>query len=169
MNSNTLYILSGLPGVGKTTLSKLLAAHVGAVYLRIDTIEQALKDLCEIDVQSQGYTLAYRIAADNLRLGLAVVADSCNPIELTRRDWEAVADASKSAFKNIEVICSDIHQHQKRIETRIAETNDHLLPDWHDVIHREYQAWSRSRIVIDTADRTPDDSLSELLQALDKK
>ena len=25
-----------------------------------------------------------RIAADNLRLGISVVADSCNPIELTR-------------------------------------------------------------------------------------
>jgi len=39
-----LFIFSGLPGTGKTTLSRQLAQHVGAAYLRIDTIEQALRD-----------------------------------------------------------------------------------------------------------------------------
>ncbi len=61
-----LYIFSGLPGSGKSTLSKWLSAHLGAVYLRIDTIEQALRDLCAFDVQGEGYRLAYRIARDNL-------------------------------------------------------------------------------------------------------
>ncbi len=35
----TLYIFSGLPGAGKTTLAKQLANQVGAFYLRIDTVE----------------------------------------------------------------------------------------------------------------------------------
>ena len=37
-----LYIFGGLPGTGKTTLARYLAHHQRAVYLRIDTIEQAL-------------------------------------------------------------------------------------------------------------------------------
>ena len=81
-----LFIFSGLPGTGKTTLSQRLAQHTGAVHLRIDTIEQALRDLCKLDVQAEGYGLAYRVASDNLRLGLHVVADSCNPIDLTRQE-----------------------------------------------------------------------------------
>lgn len=39
-----LIIFGGLPGVGKTTISKALASELKAVYLRIDTVEQVLKD-----------------------------------------------------------------------------------------------------------------------------
>ena len=98
----TLYIFSGLPGTGKSTLAKLVAQHYRALYLRIDTIEQGLRDLCSLVIQSEGYRLSYRIAGDNLRLGLNVVADSCNPIELTRREWEQTAREAKAEFRNIE-------------------------------------------------------------------
>ena len=86
-----LFIFSGLPGSGKSTLAVALARQAGAVYVRVDTIEQALRDLCGVEVGGEGYQLAHRIALDNLRVGLSVVADSCNPIELTRREWERVA------------------------------------------------------------------------------
>ncbi|MEU6773507.1 AAA family ATPase [Streptomyces sp. NPDC046759] len=34
--------MGGLPGTGKTTHARLLAARIGAVHLRVDTIEQAI-------------------------------------------------------------------------------------------------------------------------------
>jgi predicted kinase len=43
-SSPTLYIFSGLPGSGKSSLAKLLACERHAVYLRIDTIEQGLRE-----------------------------------------------------------------------------------------------------------------------------
>ena len=43
---SVLYIFSGLPGSGKTALAKALAEKTASVYLRIDTIEQAIRDLC---------------------------------------------------------------------------------------------------------------------------
>lgn len=62
-----LFILSGLPASGKSALAKLLAKEYDAVYLRIDTVEQGLRDICGLDVQGEGYRLSYRIAADNLK------------------------------------------------------------------------------------------------------
>ena len=44
-NPNALHIL-GPPGSGKTALSQRLARDLKAVHLRIDTIEQGLRDLC---------------------------------------------------------------------------------------------------------------------------
>jgi predicted kinase len=110
MKDATLYIFSGLPGTGKTTLSQLFARRIGAAHLRIDTIEQALRELCSIDVQGEGYRLADRVASDILKAGVDVVADSCNPIELTRREWEeaavigpiwtSISQSSRSSFPN---------------------------------------------------------------------
>ena len=39
-----LIIFSGLPGSGKSTIARALAQQLGAVYLRIDTIEQAIRE-----------------------------------------------------------------------------------------------------------------------------
>lgn len=158
-----LYIFSGLPGSGKSELSKRVAKAFGAVYLRVDTIEQGLREQCSIDVQGEGYRLGYRIAADNLRLGLSVVADSCNPLELTRREWEQVARDALGGFINIEVICSDADEHRQRVERRIADIPGLKLPSWSEVENREYDEWTVDRIVIDTAGRSQEECEHELL------
>ena len=159
-----LFIFSGLPGCGKTTLSKHLAQSVSAVHLRIDTIEQALRDLCNMKVEGEGYRLAYRVAADNLRLGMSVIADSCNPIELTRVEWEQVAGECGARFINVEILCSDRVEHQQRVDARHAKSCD--APAWKDVESRRYERWSRGRVVIDTAGRTIAASVSALIEAV---
>lgn len=157
-----LYVFSGLPGVGKTTLAKRLAASLNACYLRIDTVEQALLDLCNVKAEGEGYRLSYRIAADNLDNGVSVVADSCNTIALTRREWEAVADDAGSRCVNIEVVCSDREEHKNRVESRTADMADQYLPTWADVEAREYEPWTEQRVVVDTAGRFEDEAFALL-------
>jgi predicted kinase len=162
----SLYVFSGLPGTGKTILSQRLAGQVKAVHLRIDTVEQGLRDLCGIVVEAEGYLLAYRVAADNLRLGVSVVADSCNSIELTRDEWETLARDTQAQCVNIEVICSDPLEHRRRIESRSSNIAGLVLPKWEDVTCREYHPWTRERIVIDTARKTENECFAELLAKL---
>ena len=49
--------------MGKTTIARELAPRIGAVHLRIDSIEDVLVALDE-DVDDRGYRVAYAIAAD---------------------------------------------------------------------------------------------------------
>ena len=166
MKKTTLYILSGLPGVGKSKLAKLLAAKINATFLRIDTIEQGLRDLCNLTVEGEGYRLAYRIASDNLLAGNNVIADSCNPIELTREEWNQVAKNSQANYVNIQVICSDQADHRARIENRISEIPNLKLPNWQQIQNREYHDWSADRIIIDTAGKSANKSFAELVKLL---
>jgi predicted kinase len=158
-----LYIFSGLPGAGKTTLAKCLANHVKASFLRIDTVEVGISDLCDFKVEGEGYRLSYRIAADNLRIGNSVVADSCNPIELTRREWQDVAISNNSSYTNIEVICSDKGEHKKRIEERECDIPGSILPSWQQVVEHEYESWVEDRVIIDTASKSINECLNDLL------
>ena len=158
----TLYIFSGLPATGKTTLSQLLAQQTNSIYLRIDTVEQGLRDLCNLQVQGEGYRISYRIASDNLRLGVSIVADSCNSILLTRKEWQEVAVHAGAEYINIEIICSDKSEHKQRVENRKATIEGLVLPSWKEVENREYHPWQTQRIVIDTAHKNIDQSFAKL-------
>ena len=165
-SSPVLLIFAGLPASGKSTLAQAIAKSTQSFYLRIDTVEQALRDLCQVDVQGEGYRLAYRIAHDNLRLGSNVVSDSCNPIQLTRDEWDSVARNAGAVHLNIEVVCSDADEHRRRVESRVPEVAGLKLPTWKDVQRREYDEWRSDRLVVDTAGRSVRESTEELLQLL---
>lgn len=144
-----LIILGGRPGSGKTSLARMLAAQLGAMHLRVDTIEQTLlRSLGNIG--GAGYGVAQALAADNLRLGLSVIADSVNPVEASRTGWRNVARETQVPSVEIEVICSDAGVHRRRVEARVADIAGHRLPRWADVQALHYEPWAAD-LVIDTA------------------
>jgi predicted kinase len=145
-----LIILSGLPGTGKTTIARALANEISAVHLRIDTIEQALRDK-GLSVVDEGYRVAYAVAEDNLRLRLTVIADSVNPIALTRDAWHDVATRAGARYLDVEIICSDKQEHRRRVETRTTDISGLKLPTWAEVEGRHYEAWPIDYLRIDTS------------------
>jgi predicted kinase len=145
-----LIVLSGLPGVGKTTIARELARTLDAMHLRIDSIEQALRS-AGYRVEGAGYDVAYAVAEDNLRAGRTVIADCVNPWPLTRRAWRAVAERVGVAALDVEIVCSDMAEHRRRVESRDPDIAGHAHPTWQDVIDRDYHDWDRDRLVLDTA------------------
>jgi predicted kinase len=161
-----LYIFGGLPGAGKSTLARALAHQERAMYLRVDTIEQALRAARKAAVGPEGYTVAYRIAEENLRIGLPVVADTVNPLQITRDAWRAVAAGAQVSFVEVEVVCSDPAEHRRRVERRRGDISGLRLPSWDDVLRREYEWWEEDHIVVDTAGQSAEQSIATLQRLL---
>lgn len=164
-----LIVFAGLPGTGKTTIARALAQRLRAVHVRIDTIEQALRasGVVRDDVGPAGYLIGYGLAADNLRIGRSVVADSVNPIQVTRDAWRSVGRDQGVTVAEIEVICSDRSEHRRRVETRTSDIEGLALPNWQRVIDRDYEPWDRQPIVVDTARQSAEEIVSDLFARFD--
>ena len=163
-----LIAFGGLPGTGKTTIAQRLARKLAAVYLRIDTLEQAFiaSGSGRPDIGPAGYLAGYAVAGDNLRLGLTVVADSVNLLHVTRSAWRNVAlEAGVQVFE-IELICSDPTTHRQRVEGRRADIPGHKLPTWKSVLERHYDAWDSERLVVDTADVSVEQAVETIIHCL---
>lgn len=155
-----LYIFAGLPASGKTTLSKRLSQKCGATYIRVDTIESALKasTLNIHPAEDAGYIAGCGLAKENLLLGQSVIVDSVNPIKLTREWWRNSALQTNTTFIEIEVICSHIETHKGRINDRGW--------DWSRVTDRKYEVFEGGIIQIDTAFVNIEQSFQELMHKL---
>ncbi|ETT05570.1 AAA family ATPase [Providencia alcalifaciens] len=163
-----LIIFSGLPGSGKSTIAQSLAKQLNALYLRIDTIEQAIRKTDEDsrEMGPAGYFVAYSLARENLQLGATVIADSVNPLALTRDAYREIALSTGTGYLEIEIICSDIIEHRKRVETRVSEVEGLTLPDWIQVTDLVYEPWNREHLVLDSYSLSSDECVSRIIDVL---
>src|SRR5215472_15494259 len=144
-----------------------MARQIGATHLRIDSIEQAIRGsgTGNQPLDDVGYRVAYAVAEDNLRIGRTVIADSVNPLRLTRDAWVDVAKHAGVRAVEIEVTCSVPEEHRRRVEEREADIPGLKTPTWADVVAREYHAWDREHLVIDSASRAIDENV-RLIRAM---
>ncbi|WP_191485944.1 AAA family ATPase [Pseudomonas sp. FEN] len=148
-----LIVFSGLPGTGKTTIASGLATRTSAVYLRIDTIEQAIRNSGALaqDVGRSGYMVANELALNNLRFGSTVIVDCVNPVSESRKAWNEIAIRAGVPLVNIQVVCSDKPEHQRRVEARKIDIPGLAPPTWQSVLAHEYEPWDNAPFDIDTA------------------
>ena len=160
-----LIAFGGLPGVGKSEVARELARALGAMYLRIDSIEEAIREsgVTVVSIDDAGYRVAWAIAEDNLAMGHVVIADSVNPWPLTRDAWLDVARRANAPSLEIEIVCSDLQEHHRRIEERRAATA--RGPTWAQVLGHDYRPWNRPHQVVDTAGRSVSDTVA-MIQTL---
>jgi predicted kinase len=165
-----LIIFGGLPGSGKSAIAQSLAGQINAVYLRVDSIEQAIRSSrilsTDTEIGPAGYMAIYRVAADNLRLGHSVIADSVNPIEITRLAYREVAEQAGVKFLEVEVICSDEAEHRHRVKTRRSTVEGLTPPTWEQVATRRYETWDRPHLRLDTAGLSVEQNVAKIIAAI---
>ncbi len=159
-----LIVFGGLPGTGKTTISHAVAIRRSATYLRIDAIEQAIRNagILAGDVGPAGYNVANVLAEANLTSGQTVVADCVNPVAKSREAWKAIASRTGARLIEVEVICSDSFEHRRRVEGRTSDIPGLIYPTWQTILEYGYEPWEEPHLIIDTARLSPGEATSML-------
>ena len=155
-----LTVVGGLPAVGKTAVCREVLrlrseSQAGPpTWLRIDSIEQALRDSGEMlpgMPGGAGYYVAAAVARDVLASGGDVLVECVNPLPLTRRLWEETASALDCRFLAVELTCSDAAEHRRRARQRVGDIEGLKLPDWQEITRRDYAPWPEADLRLDTA------------------
>jgi predicted kinase len=170
MTAQTLIVLSGLPGSGKSMLAEGVSRALSMPLFSIDPIEAAMwrGGLKKDQTGIAAYEVAIALADEQLRLGHSVIVDAVNPIEAPRAAWRSLAAKYRAGLKIIECICADETIHRARIEAR--RRNIPGMPEitWARVLERraEYEPWTDARLTLDTSIETPDKLIAEALNYL---
>lgn len=156
IDSARLVVVSGLPGTGKTTLSRMLVPELRAAYLRVDVVETPL-ERSGVSVGVLGYEIVCEVARSNLELGVSVVVDLVNPLPITRQIWKRLAAGTDSDLVVFECYLPDEVEHRRRVQRRKPDLDGQVLPTWEEVVDREYSPWDDGRdgvrVSIDMTDR----------------
>ncbi|SHE24229.1 AAA family ATPase [Actinomyces glycerinitolerans] len=164
-----LVVLGGLPATGKSTVARELNRDGALSYIRIDSIEQALRASGEMGsggVQGSGYAGGYAVAGDLLDGGNDVLAECVNPLPLTRDAWRNTARTHNAVLIEVELVYSDPAVHRERAESRDVDIPGLEVPGWRAIQAREYHPWDDAAVLrIDTATTSPQDAAAAIRAA----
>lgn len=152
----TLVVVSGLPGVGKSTLADAIGTQLKMPVFAFDWVLGALTPFGGRqlpNLMDVGYELLTTLGMRQLVLGQSAILDG--PVEDpgTRTRWRSLAAHAGARFRAIVCVCPDQRVHRERLEGRRRG-----IPGWHDagnwsnVVERlsKFPAWEDDALVIDT-------------------
>lgn len=164
-------MLSGLPGVGKTSVAVIVAARTSSVHLSIDAVEDSIL-ACGLprgwEVGVAAYEATRAMAELNLRLGHDVVVDAVNDSDEARQTWRTAAARTGADLHFVHLVLSEEQEHRRRLQGRERGLAHVSEPTWVDVQQRraDYAAWTDPVAEVDTGGRTADEVADHLVTRL---
>jgi predicted kinase len=151
-----LIVMSGLPGVGKSSIAETLGRRLAVPVLSVDPVEAAMWRAGVGRDQPTGlaaYVVVETLASEILALAQSVIVDAVNDAVEAREQWRGLALRHGVRLGFIEVICSDPLIHRRRLEGRQRGIEGFLEPTWESVQARRasFEAWHEDRLVLDSA------------------
>jgi predicted kinase len=151
-----LILMSGPPGVGKSALADALGRHLGAPVMSVDPIEAAIwrsgiRPSFETGVAA--YEVAAALARHQLTLGMHVIGDAVNAVEVARESWRQAARDAGAPWRVVEVVCSNLAMHRSRLAARQRSLPGFPEPTWEEVERRieEFEPWPEPTLIVDSA------------------
>jgi hypothetical protein len=80
-----------------------------------------------------------------------------------------VAASAAVPIIEVEIVCSDIAEHRRRVESRTVDILGLTPPHWAAVMARDYEPWLEAHLVIDTAVLTPEEAAAQVVAAARQK
>lgn len=120
-SERALIIVTGLPGVGKTTVADILTDHVGGVHLRSDTIRKELfdeQDYSPLETRAT-YSELFKRASMHLMEDRSVVLDATFDTKVRRDYAQHIADSADVPSMVVAVECND-----ETVKRRLAQRED---------------------------------------------
>jgi hypothetical protein len=128
--------LAACLGLGKTTIVRELAHQAGARHLRIDSMEQAIRD-CAPDAagfDEAGDRVAYAVAEDNFGSGGPSSPTRSIRYRFARDACLEVGRCAPTVALEIEIIGSDLRERQSESQPAKLPLPDLRPPTWDEVI-----------------------------------
>lgn len=152
---NTVIVLSGLPGTGKTRLAEGLARRLGISVFSVAWVLGALAPFGMLERRDRGpiaYALVTALVEHQLRLGQSAIVDGMVGANEVRRRLRELAQVHGAAFRVIECVCSDPAVHRERIEARHDPVPGWPDPGWDHVVEvrQRYEPWAEERSILDS-------------------
>lgn len=128
---------------------------LGCAVLSVDPVEAAIWRAGVSRDQPTGlaaYIVVEALAAEQLALGHDVIVDAVNAVEPAREQWRQLAGRTDARLQFVEVRCSDVSEHRRRLEQRQRGIDGMPEPDWDSVQARRpgFDDWGDDRLVLDS-------------------
>jgi len=148
-----LYVICGLPGTGKTIVSKRLSRMTGAVVLRTDEIRKRLypDPRYTRDEKGKVYLAMMRTAESMLKTGASVILDATFHKKGRRNAAQRLAKRTEHGLMVIEVVCA-----RALVEGRLARRKKGFSDAGVAVyrkIRAEWEPIKEGHLVVDTGKR----------------